>query len=379
MVYHLYQVGGGFMQNNDEPLYIQIYNDLLKDIKNGKFVSGDKIPSEKELTEQFGVSRITVKKALEKLSLEDYISRMRGKGSFVSKNINQNANEKQHPMKGKLIGVVFDNIADTYGTGILNGIEKESLKNGYFIVPRRSFDIISEEDRAIDELLELGVEGLIIEPVHGEYYSTKILRLILDGFPVVFIDRELRGVQSSVVCSDNIKAGECAMDYLLNLGHRDFCILTSLIKDTTSIEDRLEGVERSFAKHNIIPDRSLWIDDLTGDIDKIEEQSEMIGNTLKKNKNVTCIFALEYDLGRLALKAVTSIGKNVPNDISIMSFDGPSNFVGNYRFTHVRQQEDKMGSIAIELLVNKINGESENKRILLDIELIEGLTTKAIL
>ena len=367
------------MQNSDEPLYLQIYNNLLKDIGNGKFASGDKIPSEKELTQQFEVSRITVKKALEKLSLDGYISRMRGKGSFVNNNTQTNTNKNLHSMKGKLIGTIFNNITDTYGTGIFDGIETTVLENGYFIVPRRSFDIISEEDRAIEELLELGVDGLIIEPVHGEYFSNRILRLILDGFPIVFIDRELRGVASSVVCSDNIKAGECAMDYLLALGHRDFCILTSIPKDTSSIEDRLEGVERSFAKNSIMPDKALWIDILGSDLEKIEEQSEIIANTLKKNKNVTCIFALEYELGMIALKAVTSIGKNVPNDISIMSFDGPSNFVGNYRFTHVRQQENKMGSLAIELLVNKINGDSGNKKILLDIELIEGPTTKKIL
>ncbi|HEY5583078.1 MAG TPA: GntR family transcriptional regulator [Ruminiclostridium sp.] len=369
------------MLNNEEPLYLQVYNDLLKDIESGKFISGGTIPSEKELTKQFEVSRITVKKALEKLALDGYISRMRGKGTFVNQNAQKEANKNLHIMKGKFIGVIFNNITSAYGIGIFNGIETASLKNGYFIIPRRSLDIITEEDRAIDELLELGVQGLIIEPVHGVYYSSKILRLILDGFPIVFIDRELRGVQSSVVCSDNVKAGECAMDYLLNLGHRKTCIITSLPKDTSSIDDRLKGVERSYAKHNIIPDKTLWIESIISNKDKIEEQSEFIKNFLLENKNITSVFALEYDLGILALNAITSIGKNVPNDISIISFDGPSNpnnCIDNYGITHVRQQQSKMGDLATELLINKINGANENKKILLDTEIIEGFSTKKL-
>ncbi len=66
------------------PLYEQIYNSLLADIKNEKLKSGDRVPSEKELADHFQVSRITTKKALEKLSQDRVIQRVRGKGSFVA-------------------------------------------------------------------------------------------------------------------------------------------------------------------------------------------------------------------------------------------------------------------------------------------------------
>lgn len=66
------------------PLYEQIYNDIIEGIENGTYKKGDRLPSEKELSEKYCVSRITSKKALELLAEEGRIIRMAGKGSFVS-------------------------------------------------------------------------------------------------------------------------------------------------------------------------------------------------------------------------------------------------------------------------------------------------------
>ncbi|MDR2816552.1 MAG: GntR family transcriptional regulator, partial [Proteiniphilum sp.] len=52
---------------NLQPLYKQLYQVILNDIKNGVFRPGDKLPTEDALQERFGVSRITVRKALQVL------------------------------------------------------------------------------------------------------------------------------------------------------------------------------------------------------------------------------------------------------------------------------------------------------------------------
>ena len=67
-----------------DPLYLKIYNDLLAGIKNGTYASGSRLPSEKELSSNYDVSRITSKKALEMLAEQNMITRMPGKGSYVS-------------------------------------------------------------------------------------------------------------------------------------------------------------------------------------------------------------------------------------------------------------------------------------------------------
>jgi len=79
------------------PLYFQIQRILREQIETGQLKPGQKLPSEEELCKRFGVSRITIKRALEGLVAEDLLYRRRGKGTFVT--------EKEHKMQSfSLIG-----------------------------------------------------------------------------------------------------------------------------------------------------------------------------------------------------------------------------------------------------------------------------------
>lgn len=69
---------------NPLPYYQQLYNILREEIVSGRWKPGDMMPSETELIEQFDVSRITVRQALELLVEEGLIYRRRGRGTFVA-------------------------------------------------------------------------------------------------------------------------------------------------------------------------------------------------------------------------------------------------------------------------------------------------------
>lgn len=66
------------------PLYRKIYLDIKQQINNNSLKSGDKLPSEQFLCEQYQVSRITVRKALKLLTDERLIVTVQGKGSYVN-------------------------------------------------------------------------------------------------------------------------------------------------------------------------------------------------------------------------------------------------------------------------------------------------------
>lgn len=65
------------------PLYQQIYDDLKGEIKGGTYKNGDRIPSEAELSQSYGVSRITVRRAIEDLCSDGFLVKMQGRGTFV--------------------------------------------------------------------------------------------------------------------------------------------------------------------------------------------------------------------------------------------------------------------------------------------------------
>lgn len=67
------------------PLYIQIYEGLRILIEGGRLKAGDQLPTESELRDQLGVSRMTVRQALSELVKDGLIVRKRAKGSFVAR------------------------------------------------------------------------------------------------------------------------------------------------------------------------------------------------------------------------------------------------------------------------------------------------------
>ena len=70
---------------NTQPAYLQLADLIQEKIATNEYSLGSKIPSERELSEVFGISRMTVRKAIEVLIEKGMLTRLQGKGTFVSK------------------------------------------------------------------------------------------------------------------------------------------------------------------------------------------------------------------------------------------------------------------------------------------------------
>ena len=71
--------------NASSPLYQQLKKAIMIEIKSGKLKPGDEFPSEKEIMADTGLSRVTVRQALNAIAAEGYLDRKRGKGTFVTR------------------------------------------------------------------------------------------------------------------------------------------------------------------------------------------------------------------------------------------------------------------------------------------------------
>ena len=69
---------------SNKPLYDQVFDQIKDMIRSGTYCAGDQLPSEKELMERMGVSRVTVRQALRLLADAGIIETRKGKGSIVS-------------------------------------------------------------------------------------------------------------------------------------------------------------------------------------------------------------------------------------------------------------------------------------------------------
>ena len=214
-----------------------------------RYKAGDKLPSEKKLAEIWGVSVITPRKALDMLRVEDVIIRQPGRGSFVKDHvvINKVPIKKDKP----LFGVIMTDFDESYGLGLLNGIE-HGIENKANFVFGRSFGDLNKEQQIIQEFLDMGVEGLIILPSQANYFNSAILQLIVDEFPLVLIDRYLKGLGVTAIGTDNVKAAKKGTEYLFSLGHEDIALLGPAPLHAIAIEDRIEGFLQAYQESNSI-------------------------------------------------------------------------------------------------------------------------------
>src|SRR4051812_7784794 len=135
------------MAKTDIPLYLKLYNFVVNEIKEGKLKSGDRVPSEKELAALFNVSRITSKKALERLEQASLIERMRGKGSFVSMALPDfseiAAEDSKEDLADEdtnwgLLGLIVPDFSATYGLDLVKAIETRCAELKYHLILKQT-------------------------------------------------------------------------------------------------------------------------------------------------------------------------------------------------------------------------------------------------
>lgn len=112
------------------PVYIQIHNQLRSNIEDGKWQVGQKIPAERELATEFGVSRMTLRQAIQTLVDEGVLERRVGSGTFVA---NQKVQEKMSGVTSftelmQAIGKVPSSKTISYHLTIPSESEAEKLK-----------------------------------------------------------------------------------------------------------------------------------------------------------------------------------------------------------------------------------------------------------
>ncbi|RED51783.1 GntR family transcriptional regulator [Cohnella lupini] len=344
----------------DGPLYEQIYNHVLEKIKSGELQSGTRVPSEKELADQFGVSRITSKKALEMLSANRLIERVQGKGSFVADGLPELGEALQAPAKGpqswKLVGLILPDFADSYGLRLIHGVEERCSELGGRMLMKITYDKREEEEAAIRSFLQLGVDGFIIFPVHGEHYNSELLRLVLDKHPLVFVDRYLKGLAACSVYTDNRAAAYDITKYLLDRGHSQIGFISLPIENTSTIEDRIQGYTDALIQHGQRLNPQHLMTNLYSSIPRsFEERNvqvdfENVKKFVELNPELSSFVVVEYNLALILREVLLSMGKDIPGECSIVCFDSPRNPFNKFLFTHVSQDEFAMGQRAVELL-----------------------------
>lgn len=322
------------------------------------------LPSELELSEVYGVSRGTIRKVLAALEEESLVRRERGRGTFISRPADQ---MKISGTNSHSISFIVPYVRDSFVSAILLGLESKARSNGYSVVFHHVENDIDKQERILRKSLHTNVSGIVLYPVDSNYISPILSKLTQDRFPIVLVDRYIRGLYTSYITSDNIAGGVIATQHLLSLGHRRIAFL-SWSELATSMEHRRLGYRQALLEQGIEPEPTLeW--EVVGypdiDLAALEEY-------LLQSNRPTAIFTANDQLALSVLRVARSLNISVPEELALVGFDNLDISAQiDIPLTTIAQPAFDIGHMAVELILCQIKKEvSWIQRQILPVQLI---------
>ena len=360
-------------------LYRQVYDALRDRIEDGTYAVGDRLPSEAELSREYSVSAITVKRALDLLRADGLIVRRPRLGTFVTSARPQAPGAPGAVAARPLIGCVVTNFDDTFGSRVLEGLLAGAGTDDHLVLMRSSGDV-DREDASIRSLLDAGVSGLVLQPSSSEYIPPAALELVTRRFPLVILDRVYDGIPVSAVRSDNLAGAIAATAHLFELGHTSVGFVSAASHVSTSEERRNGWVHAHAAFHRTLDGtaelRAIG-STVPGSTVTKEEDVDRLVAFVRAHPHLTGYLAAEYNIALLLREACRRLGLRVPEDVSVVCFDHPDAAFddGLFRFTHVRQQQRALGERAIEGVRRQREDPRTVDKVMLPTELVPGAST----
>src|SRR5437867_2402034 len=172
------------------PKYSQVYSALRRDIESGRWREETKLPSEVDLVRQFGVSRITVTRAVRELQAAGLVQRVAGSGTFV---------KRSRTTLGQSFGLLIPDLGETeIFEPICQGMMASPLARDHALVwGSLTNAAASKEERAgqlCRQYIERRVSGVFFAPLELCAGKDAVNRTIADaldaaGIPLVLLDR----------------------------------------------------------------------------------------------------------------------------------------------------------------------------------------------
>jgi DNA-binding LacI/PurR family transcriptional regulator len=374
--------------NDRHLLYERLYTYVVDEIRKGALRSGDRVPSETELARTHQVSRITSIRALQNLERAGIVERIRGKGTFVAHGAERLAaashDDHERPRRARRsssqLAFLLPDFSLSYGLELLKAVEEHAAKAGFRLLLRRTYGLQDDEERAIETLVRTrSVDGLIVFPVNGEFYNASLLRLALRKYPLVLVDRYLKGIATTAVYTDNAAAARELTGCLLNQGHEKVAFVSSHPEHTSSIEDRLDGFRTAFSERGLGLEGQHLLTDLTGVIPSAgggtAADHAAIDALVKRHPSISGFVTTEYWMALLVREALRRAGRL--NKATIVCFDSPRDPLLEPRFTHIEQDEREIGRRAVELLLGQLEGEQTSVQSIVPHRLVVAGAEKA--
>lgn len=337
---------------NNEKKYRQVYDYLIQYIAENHLQPDDKLPTENELSEHLKLSRTTIRRALRELVDDNIAYRVQGGGTYLS------AKQYVKPSISFIPLVIGNQDKETGFYDYISGAESFLSHHSCYLTVHCSHGDIELEEQIIQRLIDDGIRCIMIR-TNSNHSADFFLKHIHNGIRFVFLDCLPYAVDSDLVASDNITGGINACEHLIQLGHRNILFVDGQedeIVVTDTIKDRYTGYLYAMKKHGLQQFcRHLSYPGETGEANKV------LLELLQAPEPPTALFAVNDILAVVIVSALKEIGLRVPEDLSVIGFDGTTIASAfSPKITTVEQQFFHIGYQAAELAYQQSQQQDTN-------------------
>lgn len=278
----------------------------------------------------------------------------------------------------RIIGVMFPGLA--YATmghpfypEVLRGLGKVAGERRYHMLLSTGNEDLSNED-AVRNLSESGyVSGLLLLAAQrGQDDAVSSSH----SLPFVEIGHPQDAEQRYYVDTDNVDAGRCVTQYLLDRGHRRILFLGQDNRYPVTV-DRRQGYAQALANAGI-PLRERWVVP-TRFIENTTD-SALLASIFTETERPTAVVSMDDNLSLALISFLGGVGLSVPQDVSVVSFNNSA--AGQYAtpaLTTVDVDPYRLGQEAMNLIISMVRGHVVNPtHVIVPYRLIERDSVRAI-
>jgi DNA-binding LacI/PurR family transcriptional regulator len=244
-------------------------------------------------------------------------------------------------------GLLLPDITNPVYAAIVRGAMRRAAELGFSLVLAETAP--GDDERSYERLvLEKRIDGLLLANARKSHGAFS--RLLHDGVPHVFVNRQANGASPSIIVDDE-RGAQVAAEALITAGHTQLGVVAGP-RDVDTAVRRLAGFSARVSAEGLVSPAVA-----RGDFTP-QGGYDAMSKLLARRNRPTAVFASNLSAALGALKAVDDAGLGVPHDISVVSFDD-ENIAGFTvpALTAVRMPFAEMGSTAVEMLDAAVSGE----------------------
>lgn len=348
------------------PSYAKVERELHKRISLMRV--GDRLKSERELCADLGVSRVTLRRAMERFHSEGFLDARRGGGTWLVREMAPLPMERM--MGNRLIGLVVPTVENSLISRIVRGAEQCAADRGYHVALAHDHGDMDYQIKQLRRMVDDGVGGVAVYPDTKNLYREEFLTLLREitqaNIPLVMIDRYVPEIDTVCVLSDNYEGMYIATEHMILTGHRRLALLSFGPEGGVADRDRRKGFMAALQDYGLKPEPVL------------EAELGVAGHEISARKvvdewisraggrlNFDGIVCMQDNMAYGAYLSLRDARYEVPRDVALVGYDNLNREMftaADLQLTSVDQPSELIGADAARLLIDKMEGNLSEKR-----------------